>query len=83
MASLRGSDGYASRSLDPMTTTLPEVLIAVASASVAAVLLLGLINMIRGGNPWRSQYLMQMRVLLQFVAIVIVMLAIWMTVGQK
>jgi hypothetical protein len=47
------------------------------------VLLLGLINMIRGGNPWRSQYLMQMRVLLQFVAIVIVMLAIWMTVGQK
>jgi hypothetical protein len=51
MASLRGSDGYASRSLDPMTTTLTEVLIAVASASVAAVLLLGLINMIRGGNP--------------------------------
>jgi hypothetical protein len=60
MASLRGS---ASRSLDPTTATLTEVLIAVGSAAVAAVLLLGLINMIRGGNPWRSQYLMQMRVL--------------------
>jgi hypothetical protein len=51
-------------------------------ASVAAVLLLGFINMARGGNPWRSQYLMQMRVLFQFVAIVIAMLAIWMA-GQK
>jgi hypothetical protein len=38
--------------------------------------------MARGGNPWRSQYLMQMRVLFQFVAIVIAMLAIWMA-GQK
>jgi H+/Cl- antiporter ClcA len=58
---------------DPMTTILTQVLIPVAVASVAAVLVLGLINMIRGGNPWRSQYLMQMRVLLQFVALVIVM----------
>jgi hypothetical protein len=66
-----------------MTPILTQVFIPVAVASVAAVLLLGFINMARGGNPWRSQYLMQMRVLLQFVAIVIVMLAIWMTVGQK
>ena len=62
-----------------MTTVLEQVLIPVALASVVAVLLLGFINMARGGNPWRSQYLMQMRVLLQFVAIVIV----WMAVGQK
>jgi H+/Cl- antiporter ClcA len=66
-----------------MTQILTQVLIPVALASVAAVLLLGLINMARGGNPWRSQYLMQMRVLLQFVAIVIVLVAIWMAVGQK
>jgi len=59
-----------------MTTILTQVLIPVAVASVAAVLVLGLINMIRDGNPWRSQYLMQMRVLLQFVALVVVMLAI-------
>jgi hypothetical protein len=41
------------------------------------VLLLGLINMMRGGSPNRSQKLMQLRVLLQFVAIVITMLAVW------
>jgi hypothetical protein len=38
-----------------MTTILTQVLIPVAVASVAAVLVLGLINMIRDGNPWRSQ----------------------------
>jgi H+/Cl- antiporter ClcA len=66
-----------------MTTILTQVLIPVAVASVAAVLVLGLINMIRDGNPWRSQYLMQMRVLLQFVALVVVMLAIWMMAEQN
>ena len=45
-------------------------------AAVALVLLLGLINMMRGGSPNRSQKLMQLRVLLQFVAIVITMLAV-------
>jgi hypothetical protein len=48
-----------------MTAILTQVLVPVAVASVAAVLLLGFINM--SGNPWRSQYLMQMRVLFQFV----------------
>lgn len=66
-----------------MTTILTQVLVPVAVASVAAVLLIGVVNMVRGGNPWRSQYLMQMRVLFQFVAIVIVMLTIWMMVEQK
>jgi hypothetical protein len=65
-----------------MTAFLSQILVPIAVASVAAVLLLGLTNMMRGGNPWRSQYLMQTRVVLQFVAIVIVMLAIWLTVGQ-
>jgi hypothetical protein len=66
-----------------MTTFLSQVLIPIAVASVAAVLLLGLINMMRGGNPWRSQKLMQVRVLLQFVAIVVVMLTIWVMAGQQ
>ncbi|ABA05051.1 conserved hypothetical protein [Nitrobacter winogradskyi Nb-255] len=52
-------------------------------ASVAAVLILGLVNMIRGGNPWRSQYLMQTRVVLQFVAIVMVMMAVWSMMGRQ
>ncbi len=48
-----------------------------AVGAVAVVLLLGLVNMMRGGSPNLSQRLMQMRVLLQFVAIVIIMAAIW------
>jgi hypothetical protein len=57
------------------------VLIPIAVASVAAVLLMGLINMMRGGSPNRSQKLMRMRVFLQFVAIVITMVTIWL-MGQ-
>ena len=58
-------------------------MIPIALASVAAVLVLGLVNMMRGGNPWRSQYLMQTRVVLQFIAIVSVMLTIWSIMGQQ
>jgi hypothetical protein len=46
-------------------------------AAVAIVLLLGLVNMMRGGSPSRSQNLMRLRVLLQFVAIVITMVVVW------
>ena len=49
----------------------------VAVAAVAVVLVLGLLNMMRGGNPNRSQTLMRWRVLLQFAAIIIVMGVIW------
>jgi hypothetical protein len=49
-----------------------------AIIAVAIVLVLGLLNMMRGGSPNRSQKLMRMRVLLQFVAIVVIMAAIWM-----
>jgi len=53
-------------------------LVPLAVAAVAVVLALGLINMMRGGSPNTSQKLMRMRVLLQFVAIVIIMATIWM-----
>ncbi|MFC0284085.1 twin transmembrane helix small protein [Camelimonas abortus] len=52
-------------------------LVGVAVAAVAVVLGMGLVNMMRGGDPRRSQKLMRMRVLLQFVAIVIAMLVLW------
>ena len=48
-----------------------------AIAAVAIVLVLGLYNMMRGGSPNTSQTLMRMRVLLQFVALVIIMGALW------
>jgi ABC-type Na+ efflux pump permease subunit len=60
-----------------MTTFLSSFLLPIALISVTVVLLLGLLNMMRGGSPNRSQKLMQMRVLLQFVAIVIAMAAVW------
>jgi len=60
-----------------MASILSSIILPIAVASVALVLLLGLINMMRGGSPNRSQQLMRLRVLLQFVAIVIAMLAVW------
>lgn len=60
-----------------MSSFLSTILLPVAVAAVAVVLLLGLLNMMRGGSPNTSQRLMRLRVLLQFVAIVIAMLAVW------
>ncbi|MGO3926755.1 twin transmembrane helix small protein [Rhodopseudomonas pseudopalustris] len=60
-----------------MTTALSSVLLPIALAAVAIVLLLGLINMMRGGSPNRAQRLMRLRVLLQLVAIAVTMAAVW------
>ena len=60
-----------------MASFLSTILLPIAVAAVALVLLLGLVNMMRGGSPNRSQNLMRMRVLLQFIAIVIAMTALW------
>jgi hypothetical protein len=51
--------------------------VPLAVGAVAIVLLLGLGNMLRGGSPNTSQRLMRLRVLLQFVAIVVIMITIW------
>jgi NADH:ubiquinone oxidoreductase subunit 6 (subunit J) len=60
-----------------MATFLGTILLPIAVGAVALVLLLGLLNMMRGGSPNRSQKLMRWRVVLQFVAIVITMMAVW------
>jgi hypothetical protein len=60
-----------------MSDALAYFIVPIALGAVALVLLLGLTNMMRGGSPWRSQKLMRLRVLLQFVAIIIVLIAIW------
>jgi heme/copper-type cytochrome/quinol oxidase subunit 4 len=60
-----------------MTSFLSGIALPIALAAVTIVLLLGLFNMMRGGSPNTSQRLMQLRVLFQFVAIVIAMMAIW------
>ena len=61
-----------------MGTFLSTLIVPIAIGAVAIVLLLGLVNMMRGGSPNTSQRLMRLRVLLQFVAIVIIMLTIWL-----
>jgi hypothetical protein len=60
-----------------MASFLSTIILPIAVAAVALVLLLGLINMMRGGSPSRSQNLMRWRVVLQFIAIVITMFAVW------
>jgi hypothetical protein len=64
-----------------MSGFLTHALVPIAIAAVAVVLVMGLANMMRGGSPHRSQKLMRLRVLLQFVAIVVIMLVIWATRG--
>ena len=60
-----------------MASFLGTFILPLAVAAVAFVLLLDLVNMMRGGSPNRSQKLMRLRVLLQFIAIVIIMLTVW------
>ena len=60
-----------------MSGFLSHGLVPIAIGAVAVVLLLGLFNMMRGGSPSTSQKLMRLRVLLQFVAIVIIMITVW------
>jgi hypothetical protein len=60
-----------------MSDFMSHYLVPAAIVAVAVVLALGLINMMRGGSPNRSQQLMRLRVLLQFVAIVVIMVTIW------
>ena len=52
-------------------------LVSVAVGAVAVVLLLGLIHMLRGGSANTSQRLMRLRVILQFVAIVLIVIVLW------
>ena len=58
-----------------------SLLVLLASLAVAAVLLLGLVNMMRGGPAQRSQSLMRLRVLLQFAAIILIMAVLWWRAG--
>ena len=60
-----------------MTNVLTYYAVPFAIGAVAVVLVLGLVNMMRGGSPNTSQKLMRLRVLLQFVAIVVIMITIW------
>jgi NADH:ubiquinone oxidoreductase subunit 6 (subunit J) len=66
-----------------MASFLSTFIVPLAVGAVALVLLLGLINMMRGGSPNRSQQLMRWRVALQFVAIVVIMITVWATGSHR
>jgi hypothetical protein len=61
--------------------TLSGSLVPIAVGAVAVVLLLGLANMLRGGSANTSQKLMRLRVILQFVAILVILFVLWWRSG--
>lgn len=60
-----------------MASAMSAYVLPVAIGAVAIVLVLGLVNMMRGGSSSTSQRLMRWRVILQFVAVVLIMGTLW------
>ncbi|MFI0845184.1 twin transmembrane helix small protein [Mesorhizobium sp. IMUNJ 23232] len=57
--------------------TVFNILAIIVMAAVVIVLIRGLVNMMRGGSGNTSNKLMQARVFLQFIALVLILLAVW------
>lgn len=57
--------------------TVFNILAILVMVAVVIVLIRGLVNMMRGGSGNTSNKLMQMRVLLQFVALCLILLAVY------
>jgi NADH:ubiquinone oxidoreductase subunit 6 (subunit J) len=62
-------------------STVFNILAVLVMVGVVIVLLRGLINMMRGGSGNTSNKLMQARVAMQFVALVLIMLALYLSGG--
>ena len=58
-------------------STVFNIFAIVVMMAVVAVLIRGLINMMRGGSGTTSNKLMQARVLLQFIALILIMAALY------
>ncbi len=58
-------------------STVFNILAILVMAAVVIVLIRGLANMLRGGSGSTSNKLMQARVMLQFVALVLILLAVY------
>ncbi len=67
--------------MNTLTQFLVHYLVPISVGTVMLVLLAGLWNMIRGGSANLSQTLMRWRVGLQFAAIMIIMLTIYLRRG--
>jgi hypothetical protein len=62
-------------------STFFNIVAIVFMVAVVIVLIRGLINMLRGGSGNTSNKLMQARVILQFFALVFILLALWVSRG--
>ncbi|MFD1745154.1 twin transmembrane helix small protein [Rhizobium helianthi] len=59
------------------------ILTLIVMGLVVLVLIKGLFNMVKGTDANRSNKLMQLRVLLQAVAIILIMFTLWLTGGGR
>ena len=59
------------------------VLALIVMGLVVIVLIRGLFNMLKGQDANRSNKLMQLRLLLQAIAIALIMLTLWLTGGDR
>ncbi|MBX5161777.1 MULTISPECIES: twin transmembrane helix small protein [unclassified Rhizobium] len=64
-------------------STVTYILAIIVMGAVALVLIRGLFNMMKGGDANRSNKLMQLRVLLQAIAVVLIMVTLWLTGGGR
>ncbi|MQB19618.1 twin transmembrane helix small protein [Agrobacterium tumefaciens] len=64
-------------------SSFTTVLAVIVMGLVVLVLIRGLFNMLKGTDASRSNQLMQLRLILQAVAIVLIMLTLWLTGGGR
>ncbi|WP_064697565.1 twin transmembrane helix small protein [Rhizobium aegyptiacum] len=64
-------------------STATYILAIIVMGLVALVLIRGLFNMMKGGDANVSNKLMQLRVVLQAIAVVLIMLTLWFTGGGR
>ncbi|AJD43010.1 twin transmembrane helix small protein [Rhizobium sp. SEMIA 4085] len=64
-------------------STATYILAIIIMGLVALVLVRGLFNMMKGGDANTSNKLMQLRVLLQAIAVILIMLTLWLTGGGR
>ncbi|KQQ54343.1 MULTISPECIES: twin transmembrane helix small protein [Rhizobium/Agrobacterium group] len=64
-------------------SSFTTVLAAIVMGLVVLVLIRGLFNMLKGTDANKSNKLMQLRLLLQAIAIILIMLTLWLTGGGR
>jgi hypothetical protein len=64
-------------------SSFTTILALIVMGLVVLVLIRGLFNMLKGTDANKSNQLMQLRVLLQAIAIGLIMLTLWLTGGGR